>query len=90
MSVPYWGADQTERWDLDWASTLALFLASHLSEGITGRQFGLTPGNVIREMYIDNTVVAADRDFTPHTLAERISEVLYQSPAAPGLRLPHL
>jgi NAD(P)-dependent dehydrogenase (short-subunit alcohol dehydrogenase family)/AcrR family transcriptional regulator len=36
MSIPYWGADQTEDWDPNWASTLALFFASSLSDGITG------------------------------------------------------
>jgi NAD(P)-dependent dehydrogenase (short-subunit alcohol dehydrogenase family) len=90
MSVPYWGADQTEHWDLDWATTLAMFLASALSDGITGRQFSLTPGNVIRETFVDNTTLVSDEAWTPESLARRIQDVLHHEPAAPGLRLPTL
>ena len=90
MSVPYWGADQTEGWDPDWASTIALFLASELSATISGRQFGITPGNVVREINIEDRVLVNDVDWTPHTLAERISEVLRPEPAAPRLRMPAL
>jgi NAD(P)-dependent dehydrogenase (short-subunit alcohol dehydrogenase family) len=90
MSVPYWGADQTEGWDPDWASTLALFFASSLSEGITGRQLSLVPGDHIREMYIAENAMSNDENWTPETLASRIHELLHEEPAAAGLRKPPL
>ena len=90
MSVPYWGADQTEDWDPNWASTLALFFASSLSDGITGRQLSLVPGNHIREMYIAENAMSNDENWTPETLASRIHELLHEEPAAAGLRKPPL
>lgn len=90
MSTPYWGEDQTRHWDPDWASTLALFLASDQSEGITGRQLHIAPGNAIREMYTEDHVLTNDEDWTPQTLAARIHELLRREPVAPGLRLPPL
>lgn len=90
MATPYWGADQTAGWSLDWASTLTLFLASHLSAGITGRQLGLTPGNIVRESYIAGGALAADRDWTVESLASRIGELLHDDTLGSALRLPAL
>jgi len=76
LSVPYWGDDQTEDWDPKWASRIALFLASNLSEGITGRQISLTaPGDSTREWVIASRVTTIDVDWTPELLAERIDDV---------------
>lgn len=90
MSTPYWGDDQTLHWDPDWASTLALFLASEQSEGITGRQLHIAPGTTVREMYTDDHVLVHDENWTPRTLAARIHELLKPEPLAPALRLPPL
>ncbi|TML12640.1 MAG: SDR family NAD(P)-dependent oxidoreductase [Actinobacteria bacterium] len=90
MSVPYWGADQTEDWDPNWASTLALFFASSLSEGITGRQLSIVPGNYIREIYVAENGLSDDQNWTPQSLASRIRELLHEEPAAAGLRKPPL
>jgi NAD(P)-dependent dehydrogenase (short-subunit alcohol dehydrogenase family) len=90
MSIPYWGADQTAGWDADWATTITLFLASSLSEGITGRQLAITPGNVVREVRIEQNELAIDGDWTPELLRDRIHEVLVEVPAGGGLRLPSL
>src|SRR5258708_7235981 len=68
MSVPYWGADQTEDWNPNWASTLALFFASSLSEGITGRQLSIVPGNYIREISSAENVLSDDQNWTPQSL----------------------
>jgi len=90
MSIPYWGADQTAGWDLNWASTLVLFLASSLSDGISGRQLSLTPGTVIRDMHIATNELVSEVDWTPESLAERIHDVLVDEPPAGRLRLPSL
>ena len=90
MSIPYWGADQTEDWDPNWASTLALFFASSLSEGITGRQLSIVPGNYIREIYVAENGLSNDQDWTPQSLASRIHELLHEEPASGGLRKPPL
>jgi NAD(P)-dependent dehydrogenase (short-subunit alcohol dehydrogenase family) len=90
MSVPYWGADQTEDWDPNWASTLAVYYASHLSEGITGRQLSIAPGNMIREMFTDGNVLINEDIWTPETLADRLPGFLHEEPAFEGLRKPPL
>ena len=90
MSVPYWGADQTGDWDPNWASTLALFFASSLSEGITGRQLSLVPGNHVREIYVAEHGLSNDQNWTPQTLASRIHELLHEEPVTAGLRKPPL
>ncbi len=90
MSVPYWGADQTEDWNPNWASTLALFFASSLSEGITGRQLSIVPGTYIREIYVAENGLSDDQNWTPQSLASRINELLHEEPAAAGLRKPPL
>lgn len=90
MSIPYWGADQTEDWDPNWASTLALFFASSLSEGITGRQLSIVPGNYIREIYVAENGLGNDQEWTPQSLASRIHELLHEAPASGGLRKPPL
>jgi NAD(P)-dependent dehydrogenase (short-subunit alcohol dehydrogenase family) len=90
MSIPYWGADQTEDWDPDWASTLALYYASELSAGITGRQLSIAPGNMVREMYVDGNVLVNEDVWTPETLASRLPELLHKEPAVEALRKPPL
>jgi NAD(P)-dependent dehydrogenase (short-subunit alcohol dehydrogenase family) len=90
MALPYWGSDQTQGWDPNYASTLALYYASSLSEGVTGKQLLLSPGNSIREMYIESHGLANDEDWTPQTLAARLPEFLYQPPKFEGMRLPPL
>jgi NAD(P)-dependent dehydrogenase (short-subunit alcohol dehydrogenase family) len=90
MSVPYWGADQTAGWDPNFASTLALYYCSSLSAGVTGKQLLLSPGNAVREMYIESHGLANDEEWTPETLAERLPGFLYQPPKVEGLRLPPL
>jgi len=88
MSVPYWGDDQTQGWDPNYASTLALYYASSLSEGVTGKQLLVSPGNTVREMYIETHALANDEDWTPQTLAARLPEFFYQPPQFQGMRLP--
>jgi len=88
MSVPYWGDDQTEGWDPNYASTLALYYASSLSDGVTGKQLLVSPGNTVREMYIETHALANDEDWTPQTLAAKLPEFFYQPPQFQGLRLP--
>jgi hypothetical protein len=90
MSVPYWGAELTEHWDPNWASTLALFFASELSAGITGRQLSVVPGNSVRELYIDSGYLTDDHDWTPESLAARAGELLHPEPKPPGQLLPPL
>jgi len=75
MAIPYWGSEVVKGWDLDWASTLALFLASDLSDGITGRQFSVIPGNVLREWRVGEAFLEDERDWTPERIAERIGEL---------------
>jgi len=91
LSVPYWGADQTEDWDPKWASIIALFLASDLSAPITGHQFSLTaPGNMIREMYVGSQAVMIDQDWTPQLLAERSGDIVHHEEPFRGMRIPTL
>lgn len=88
MSVPYWGDDQTQGWDPNYASTLALYYASSLSAGVTGKQLLVSPGNTVREMYIVSHALANDEDWTPQTLAARLPGFFYQPPRVQGMRLP--
>jgi len=89
-SIPYWGSDQTENWDPDYASTLALYYASELSAGVTGRQLLISPGNHVMEWYVDGQSMTNDDDWTPQTLAERLPEFFHSEETAGGLRLPPL
>lgn len=90
MSIPYWGADQTEGWDPNWASTLALYFASSLSEGITGRQLSIVPGNYVREIYVAENGLSNHENWTPQALASRIHELLHEETTIAGLRKPPL
>lgn len=72
MALQYWGAEISETWDPNWASTLALFLASDLSADIAGRQFGILPGNIVREARIADVSLENESDWTPQSLAQRI------------------
>jgi NAD(P)-dependent dehydrogenase (short-subunit alcohol dehydrogenase family) len=90
MSVPYWGADQTADWDPNWASTAVLFLASHLSDGITGRQISVMPGTVVREVYVASEQLTSDEEWTPTLLGERIKELLHDETEVGRLRQPPL
>ena len=90
MSVPYWGDDQTQGWDPNYASTLAVYYASSLSDGVTGKQLLVSPGNTVREMYIVTHGLVNEQDWTPQTLAEKLPEFFYQPPKFQGMRLPTL
>lgn len=89
-SIPYWGSDQTENWDPDYASTLALYYASDLSAGVTGKQMLIAPGNYIREFYVDGQAMVNDDDWTPETLAERLPAFFHVEEATGALRMPPL
>ena len=89
MAVPYWGADQTHNWDPHWATTLALYLASSLSAGVTGRQLSLTaPGTLLREIYVSTGLLTSDEPWTPELLAARVPAFLQPEPGSGPLRLP--
>jgi NAD(P)-dependent dehydrogenase (short-subunit alcohol dehydrogenase family) len=90
MSTPYWGADQTEDWDPNWASTVALYLASPLSAEVTGRQLGVVPANVLHEYNTSGGMLMNDVEWTPEAIAERVGELLQKAPDASPLRLPPL
>lgn len=89
-SIPYWGSDQTENWDPAYASTLALYYASELSAGVTGKQLLISPGNHVMEFYVDGQAMVNDDDWTPQTLAARLPAFFHAEQAAGGLRLPPL
>ena len=89
-SIPYWGTDQTENWDPNYASTLALYYASELSAGVTGKQLLIAPGNYVTEFYVDGQALANDEDFTPETLAARLPGFFHVAETSGRLRLPPL
>jgi NAD(P)-dependent dehydrogenase (short-subunit alcohol dehydrogenase family) len=89
-SIPYWGTDQTENWDPNYASTLALYYASELSAGVTGKQLLIAPGNYVTEFYVDGQAMANDEDFTPETLAARLPAFFHAEETSGRLRLPPL
>jgi NAD(P)-dependent dehydrogenase (short-subunit alcohol dehydrogenase family) len=89
-SIPYWGSDQTQNWDPNYASTLALYYASDLSAGVTGKQLLIAPGNYIREFYVDGQSMVNDDDWTPQTLAERLPAFFHAEETMGALRLPPL
>ena len=64
--------------------------SEYLSDGITGRQLSIAPGNSVREMYIDGNAMVNNEIWTPQTLAARIHELLHEEPAFAGLRKPPL
>jgi NAD(P)-dependent dehydrogenase (short-subunit alcohol dehydrogenase family) len=89
-SIPYWGTDQTENWDPNYASTLALYYASELSAGMTGRQLLIAPGNYITEFYVDGQAMVNDEEFTPEILAARLPAFFHVEETSGRLRLPPL
>jgi NAD(P)-dependent dehydrogenase (short-subunit alcohol dehydrogenase family) len=89
-SIPYWGSDQTENWDPNYASTLALYYASELSAGVTGKQLLIAPGNHVLEFYVDGQAMVDDDDWTPQSLAARLPDFFHVEESAGGLRLPPL
>ena len=89
-SIPYWGTDQTENWDPNYASTLALYYASELSTGVTGKQLLIAPGNYVTEFYVDGQAMVNDEDFTPETLAARLPAFFHVEETSGRLRLPPL
>jgi NAD(P)-dependent dehydrogenase (short-subunit alcohol dehydrogenase family) len=90
MSVPYWGAEVTESWDPNWASTVALFLASDLSSDLSGKNLSIVPGTTVRESFISSGLLENDTEWTPESLASRIGELLHADVASGGLPLPPL
>jgi len=89
-SIPYWGTDQTENWDPNYASTLALYYASDLSEGVTGKQLLIAPGNYVTEFYVDGQAMVNDGDWSPETLAARLPAFFHEEQTSGRLRMPPL
>jgi hypothetical protein len=72
------------------AATLAVFLASDLSRDITGRQLMINPGNVLHEVQISTQSLVNDVEWTPESLAARISELLHEEARVGKLKIPDL
>jgi NAD(P)-dependent dehydrogenase (short-subunit alcohol dehydrogenase family) len=91
MSEAYFGVEETKEMDPGvTAATLAVFLASDLSRDITGRQLMINPGNVLHEVQISTQSLVNDVEWTPESLAARISELLHEEARVGKLKIPDL